>query len=292
MLWSGLSFSVIISAEPADQGWDTVSNLLAPSARAAMEETLDRYLATAQPLNWRPIVKAAAAVYVPSHVARAIAFLSGIETDSRIIRKKLAAGGIDREPVFQEFLITWMAEEAEHGRALAAIASKAGIPVEPPRRSRFKLWEFGAFTGMRIVAPRVLQATYCVLGTTAEYIALSTYAEIARSSEDETVKRVLLDIVRQESHHMRFYRNTGTALLTDARTARRARRLIEAVWRPPGIDLLGAAGHRETFGFLLKRPTFLQQLAKLDRIIDQFPDLDGMRLMGRWLERNMPDYTA
>jgi rubrerythrin len=257
-----------------------------------MEDTLEHYLSVARLLDWRPTVRAAETVCIPNDIARAIAFLSGIETDSRIIRKKLAVGGIDQEPVFQEFLITWMAEEAEHGRALAAIASKAGVAVTLPRRSRFKLWEVGALAGMRAVAPRVVQATYCVLGTSAEFIALSTYTEIARCSENETVKRVLLDISRQESHHMRFYRNVGTALLADDKTAARARKLLAAVWRPPGIDLVGEAEHREAFGFLLKRSPFHQQLAKLDRILDQLPGLDGMDLMRRWLERNVEGYAA
>lgn len=263
-------------------------NLLKPAARAAMDEALEHYLATAGPLNWRSVVRAAGTVTIPENVARAIGILSGIETDSRIIRKKLEAGGVDKEPVFEEFLITWLAEEAEHGRALAAIARKAGSPVQPPSRPRFKMWEFCALASLGATVPRVLQATYCVIGTSAEFIALTTYTEIARSSDDATVNRLLLDIARQESHHMRFYRNAAMALLSDATTAAMARRLLSAVWRPPGIDLLGAAEHREVFSFLLARPEFRQKLARIDGIMDQFPELSGMRLMSRWLESNLP----
>jgi len=266
--------------------------LAQPDTRAAMQEALEQYLSASGLLEWRSAVAAADRICVPRDVGTALAYLSGIETDSRIIRKKLAIAGIDKDPVFQDFLITWMAEEAEHGRALAAIAMKAGAPALPPGRSRFKLWEVAAFAAMGAAVPQVIQASYCVIGAAAEFIALSTYAEIARCCGDETVKTVLLRISRQESRHMRFYRNVAFALLGDKKTAERARKLVRVAWRPPGVDLVGPGEHQGVFGFLLGRSAFREKLVKVDQIIDALPGMGEMNLMKHWLDMNLERYTS
>jgi hypothetical protein len=103
--------------------------------------------------------------------------LSGIEADSTIIRRKIAYAGIDKNPVFRNFLVTWMAEEAEHARALAAMALQGGIRVRPPQRSAVNPKDVVMLCALRVGAPRVLHAAYCVLGAAQEYTALSTYAE-------------------------------------------------------------------------------------------------------------------
>src|SRR5487761_86156 len=150
---------------------------MAGQVDSALSELLSQYLANWGPVSWRQELADARFTDDPD-LGRAILSLSAIETDSRVIYRKLHIAKLDRRQVIHEFNISWLAEEAEHGRALKCLAAKLGVHETPPDRSaRTSIRSTVSWPSLAVarVLGSALEATYLTLGATQEFVALTTY---------------------------------------------------------------------------------------------------------------------
>jgi rubrerythrin len=251
----------------------------------ALAELLNQYLASWGPISWRQELLNAKLENDPD-LGRAVLSLSAIETDSRMIYRKLHLANLDRRKVIREFNISWLAEEAEHGRALEYLAGRLGVPQIPPDRSaRANLRAAIAWPSLasaRMLGP-ALEATYLTLGTMQEFVALTTYRKVADLINDPAAAVVLRRIAAQEGRHMHFYRKGALLFLDVPWRACVASQLIGRLWRPPGVDLLGITAWLQAFGPLLDHEDYRLRLLYLDTLLPQMPGFEGFRLMENFL---------
>lgn len=257
-------------------------------AKGELDSLLESYLKSWGPVVWRHL-RALPKEKSPE-LGLMFKALGAIEADSKRIRKKLAATGADHARQLQDFIIIWLAEEQEHGRALDQMAANCGVHELPPetRKSRHRtvrsIVTWPALYGARAIPG--LCATYTTLGSIQELIALKTYRHLAGMCSAPT-SDVLKAIAIQESHHMRFYRRSAEIFLRESRKARSVtRRLLDRLWQPPGMDLLGNGNYEKIFGPILNTATYQLGLLEVDRVLGRLPGQEGVKPMSRYLERH------
>jgi hypothetical protein len=255
---------------------------------SALSELLSQYLANWGPVSWRQEL-ADAKLADDLELGRAILSLSAIETDSRVIYRKIHIANLDRRQVIQEFNISWLAEEAEHGRALKCLAGKLGVHEAPPDRSAHISLR-SAFSWPSLAVARALgsalEATYLTLGATQEFVALTTYRKAADLIGDPNAALVLRRIAAQEGRHMHFYRKAALVFLDEPWNAHVASQLIAHLWRPPGVDLLGITAWLRAFTPLLVHEDYRARLLRMDQLVQQLPGFHGRHPMEDFLQRH------
>jgi hypothetical protein len=254
-----------------------------------LDTLLNWYLRGWGPVDWRDLEEDKSA-FSDHRMGYMLLALSEIEADSKTMRKKVAATGGDQVRHLQEFIIVWLAEEGEHGRALARLAARYGVTALPAANWRkvTRDWR-STITWPSLYLSRSIPgmcAVYSTLGAMQELIALTTYNFLAKRL-DEKSATVLRRIARQESRHMKFYRTAASVFLSNSTAAQRATRvLIDQLWRPPGMDLLGAGSFESIFEPLLTDPQYASALTAADRIASSLPGLGSVTVMQRYLNRN------
>ena len=252
----------------------------------SVESALRQYSRSWGPVDWRSDIEGTGVPPDPG-LATALLLLAAIETDSRIIARKIRAGRVDNDPYLHEFLIIWQAEESEHGRALHHLARRHGAVDPQPARSRLRPGEVVGIKLMAHTLPLSLRSTYCTLGAIQEFVALKTYLAVARAAHDPGTVAVLRKIAAQESRHMKFYLTAAQHLLDGHPMRQRVvRTLLSTLWAPPGVDLLGEGHFLRAFGFLLDNQTYVDEVVGVDSFLGRLPGMGGMELMRRWLQRN------
>jgi hypothetical protein len=261
---------------------------MAGQVDSALSELLSQYLANWGPVSWRQELADARLTDDPD-LGRAILSLSAIETDSRVIYRKLHIAKLDRRQVIHEFNISWLAEEAEHGRALKCLAAKLGVhETSPDRSARTSIRSTVSWPSLAVarVLGSAMEATYLTLGATQEFVALTTYRKAAELMGDQNAALVLRRIAAQEGRHMHFYRGAALVFLDEPRNAYLASQLIGHLWRPPGVDLLGITAWLHAFGPLLADEDYRSRLLRMDQLLQQLPGFQGCHLMEGFLRRH------
>jgi hypothetical protein len=257
-------------------------------ANRALDDVLDQYLIHWGPVSWRQELSVVA---LPPNVqlGRIVLALSAIETDSRQVYRKLHIANLDRRRAIQEFNISWLAEEVEHGRALRCLAEKLGVTDLPPKRSSRKSMR-AAIAWPALAASRVfgapMEAAYLSMGVIQEHIALTTYRKVAELIGHPQAASVLRAIAAQEGRHMRFYHCAAQIFLDDPKCAFLVASLFRRFWRPPGVDLLGLRVWLTTFAPLLADDDYRDRLLKVDEIMRTLPGLSGTSYMLPFLTRH------
>ena len=248
-------------------------------------ERAERFLRDAGPVPWDPRALRGAAL--DPVTARMLEVAAGLEADTGITRDQASALGIDRAPDLAAFFPVWAMEEAEHARALRALVDGRAFPEVPPRppeiaRRRRALTRLPVSVLRRLPEPAVVA---CTFGATAEYVTIIVYRTIAEDLEDAAVRGLLRDIVRQEARHLAFLLAAARARAAELGPvhARVTRRVIRAMWEPPGVPSLGVEGWRDVFAPLLGRAELRARVASMDRMVDSIPHLEGLALMARYL---------
>ena len=252
-----------------------------------LQSLLDNYLRSWCPINWREML-ADAQPRPDAELAKTLLYFSAVEDDAKVIYAKLRTANVARSKPIANFSIAWLAEEVEHGHALAHLARLLGADMSPPsrsdRRSIRAALAWPTLAAMRPLAP-YLEATYMTMGTAAEHFALTSYREIYRRVEDPSARRMLLAIAAQEGRHMRFYRNAAMILLKSTPAATVTSSLMRILWRPPGVDPLGIDKWLEIFSPLFSSPDCLKSMLQLDRIVQGLPGQDNLNIMRNFLMR-------
>ena len=259
---------------------------MSKSIDSALDSLLDQYLRNWGPIEWR-LELSRSSPRADISLGRALLALSAIETDSRVIYRKLHIANLDRRRAIQTFNITWLAEEAEHGRALRCLAAKLGVCDDPWTRSRVVVrpLEWPVLAMSRVLGTS-LEAAYLALGAIQEFVALTTYRKIADIIEDPPAALILRRIAAQEGRHMHFYRGAALLFLEDPNCAYVASRILRKTWRPPGIDLLGLPTWLASFGPLLEYDDYRARLVRVDSLIRNMPGFEGTSFMTQFLERH------
>ena len=175
-----------------------------------------------------------------------------------------------------------------HGELLARFLAEAGVQV--PKLHRTEQQRRAAQRGRRVnqVAHRLLGddffGVHMMWGAVNELTTLRFYRMIRRDSENPLLRQILRDLVAQESLHYAFYRSMAVERLEGNRRAQRlVRTALRHLWSPGGVGLRSQADADRLFlGLLDHEPA---QAAQIDAAIERVPGLEGLRLVGRTLDR-------
>lgn len=266
---------------------------LLPSAE--LRDLVDSYTKQWGPVPWRHLESNEFQHEDPT-TGRMLYALALIEADSLTMRRRISAVGADRVEELLEFITIWLAEEGEHSRALTQMAVMHGFePSElATRKTTRDLRTLITWPMLYVLRElRGICAAYCTLGAMQELIALTTYHHLAADCESPEIRSVLQAIARQESHHMRFYRGAAELFLRDSRAAQRNTRfLVQRLWQPPGLDLLGPGNYEVIFGPMLGDPRYATRLLKVDHVVNGLPGLSGIRVAAAYLDQHGFRYEA
>lgn len=260
---------------------ETYSQLREPPA---IERALTNYLTNWHPVEWRSRIAPHHSAEGNLHLGEIFLGLSAIETDSRVIARKIRSARLDRSDSLHEFLIVWQAEESEHGRIFEALARKYGVDAKPTGRTSIGVLNSTFLPLAGTLMPATMRAAYCAQGSLQEFVALQTYLHIAELVEDPPVRMIIRDIARQESRHMKFYLTCANEYLAGSRLIQHlVRKTLEHRWSPPGVDLLGDREFRRIAAPLVNDERYRRRLLDMDAFAGRLPGMGDMGLMARWL---------
>jgi rubrerythrin len=252
-----------------------------------LRSLVDTYARGWGPVPWRHLEASEFQTNSPD-TGRMLYALALIEADSLTMRRRIGAIGADRVDELLEFITIWLAEEGEHARALTQMGLMHGFELSTLATRKTTRDLRTLLTWPMLYAVRELRgicAAYCTLGAMQELIALTTYHHLALSCASDEIRDVLKAIARQESHHMRFYRSAAALFLRDSHVAQRnTRLLINRLWQPPGLDLLGPGNYEVIFGPLLNDVTYATNMLRVDRVVNGLPGLETVRVAADYLD--------
>jgi rubrerythrin len=266
-----------------------------PLPTSELRELVDSYTSDWGPVAWRGL-KSSEFRCDDQSTGRMLYALALIEADSLTMRRRISAIGADRVEELLEFITIWLAEEAEHSRALTQMAQMHGFELSElaTRKTTRDFRTLLTWPMLYILRElRGICAVYCTLGAMQEMIALTTYHYLASDCESVEIRAILKAIARQESHHMRFYRHAAELFLRDSKAAQRNTRiLIERLWQPPGLDLLGAGNYEVIFGPILSNSRYATLMLRVDQVVNKLPGLTGIRVAADYLDKHGFQYET
>lgn len=266
-----------------------------PLPSAELRELVDSYARGWGPVAWRHLESSEFHCDDPT-TGRMLYALALIEADSMTMRRRISAIGADRVEELLEFITIWLAEEGEHSRALTQMAvmhrfEPSALATRKTTRDLRTLITWPMLYVLREL--RGICAAYCALGAMQELIALTTYHHLAADCPSSEIRAVLQATARQESHHMRFYRRAAELFLRDSKAAQRNTQfLIQRLWQPPGLDLLGPGNYEVIFGPILGDTRYATRLLKVDQIVNGLPGLSGIRVAADYLDKHNLRYDV
>lgn len=235
-----------------------------------------------------------------SQLARLLFGLVGIESDAFYMQTKLRAAGLLRHRQLREFNSFWVAEEADHSRALAALYQRFKAASDPPAsiahgtlsRDRRSVVALPALLAVSRFRSGML-AAYFVQGAFTEYVAVTIYRGLATMIGDRAAFDILDGMARQEGRHLRFYRTGAEVMLARGRSIELfVRHVADHVWRPPGVDLFGREQWIQMFGPVINDAAINARLRRMDTFFSSLPGLAGLDVAEQFLDRAAPRTPA
>ena len=246
---------------------------------------VEEFLRSWGPVQWSSAV---AESKISPDLRNLIEAVAMVEANTVVEARKAQTAGLFKHHDLATFFPIWEAEEGEHARALKYLLSHDTNAAAHERiksrgeHLRHRLSPLVLFCSRALPG---VDLAFCALAAAAEYVTIVTYGDVSKRSESPQHKRLFLDIARQEGRHMRFYLAAAKARShAYGRCAHIVARLIlRYLWRPVGVNPLGAAGWQQAFAPLLQDPGFVVRVLKMDSVIDSVPGLEGLRLMQTYL---------
>ncbi|MGH8683674.1 MAG: hypothetical protein ACREVS_01695 [Burkholderiales bacterium] len=251
---------------------------------------LDRWVARSGALDLSDIDWDA----VPAHpvapaAARVLRYMQDIESHTIVyVRQLLATRAID-DPEVATFLACWFHEETFHGLALDRFLAAAGCPTGPRPGARS---EVGLVARLEELAIALVSrawpdfvAVHMTWGAINELTTLTGYRRLAAIAGHPVLTELLARIIRDESRHFFFYFKQAERRLANPRVARAARFIIERFWAPVGSGVQPAAELRFLAATLLGGAEGEAAARKVDDTIRRLPGMEGLPLLGAWIER-------
>jgi rubrerythrin len=248
---------------------------------------LDKFASHAGRIEWAPSDFEGAVV--SPHVLQAIVAASQLERETEIELAKARRAGLLTEWDLATFFPMWIAEEAEHSRALRCIAEQQGAreySVEVRRnlqeRFRHQFATAGAFLSRLFPSNDVL---FLGVGAGAEHMTRTLYRRMAQQVEHDGLKRFLFHVAAQEGRHLSFFMDAAVSRSPSSELERTIlRRALTRAWKPVGMDRIGSEKWIDIFWPLIDDAQTQEELRRMDQILDSIPLFTGLRLMDRFLE--------
>jgi len=102
------------------------------------------------------------------------------------------------------------------------------------------------------------------------------------------LSELLARIVRDESRHFSFYFRQAERWLQSSTAARVTRFLIENFWAPVGSGVQPRQETRFIASYVLSGSDGRAAAQRIDDTIRRLPGLQGIALLGAWLDRELP----
>jgi len=254
---------------------------------------LDRWVARSGALDLSDIDWDA----VPAHpvapeAVRVLRYMQDIESHTIVyVRQLLATRAID-DPEVATFLACWFHEETFHGLAFDRFLAAAGCPLGPRPTARS---DVGLVTRLEELAMGFVSrawpdfvAVHMTWGAINELTTLTGYRRLSAVAGHPVLTELLARIIRDESRHFFFYYKQAERRLGDPRVARVVRFIIERFWAPVGSGVQPAAELRFLAATLLGGSEGRAAARKVDDTIRRLPGMEGVPLLGAWVERETP----
>ena len=257
---------------------------------------LDRWVARSGALDLSDIDwDAVPASPVPAEAVRVLRYMQDIESHTIVyVRQLLATRAID-DPEVATFLACWFHEETFHGLALDRFLAAAGCPLGPRPSARS---DVGLVTRLEELAMGLVSrawpdfvAVHMTWGAINELTTLTGYRRLSAIAGHPVLTELLARIIRDESRHFFFYYKQAERRLANPRAARVARFIIERFWAPVGSGVQPADELRFLAATLLGGPEGEAAARKVDDTIRRLPGMEGLPLLGAWVERETPGAT-
>ncbi|MBV9310639.1 MAG: ferritin-like domain-containing protein [Solirubrobacterales bacterium] len=276
---------------------------------ATVEFDLDRYLRNSKKVDLSMIDWDE----VPNHHlsdgdVMCMHYMMDIEAHTVIYLRDLLATRVATDPQITAFLSCWVYEELWHGEAFSDFLRLYGIeePIEPrlpdgstPLPSRVNRWrnlriKAGVGNSFGIVPTMVgsmlvrdFAAVHMMWGAVNELTTLTAYYALIRRSRHPVLHQLLGRVIQDERRHFAFYRAQGKARMERSRvTQGLVRWVLENLWTPVGA---GVKSEQEVDALTLYLfgdcAAGREQARGIDSTIAAVPGLEGLRLLGRHLER-------
>lgn len=189
---------------------------------------------------------------------------------------------VTRDDTIRRFLRVWLVQERVHAVLLRQFLSMHGVAVVARHRTPRQRLAATRGKWLNACATRMLgrrfTAVHMAWGAINELSTLRMYSIIRERTDNELLRVLLADIIRQEVAHFDFYRRAASELLGESTmTQRLVRTILDRCW-----DLVGSG---------LQPPAELTRLVRelermepgiatrLDATIDRLPGLTGMALV-------------
>lgn len=260
------------------------------TVESALEEGLEVFLRNWGPIDWRGLIDDIVA-HEDQELATMLQGLAGIEDDAFYMQTKIRHSGILRSPSVRQFNAVWLVEEADHSRALTALAAIFGSDHLPHRidhgtfgRDRRSI---AAIPGLRLASlyPNGILGAYFLLGCFTEYVAVTIYNAVGDLVDDRAGQEIFRQMARQEGRHMRFYRTGAEVILQQGRrTQLFVRTVAERFWRPPGVDLYGRDLWVRIFRPIIGDEQVRTRLLRMDDVFSTLPGLEGLNVVARFID--------
>lgn len=62
--------------------------------------------------------------------------------------------------------------------------------------------------------------------------------------------------------------------------------MIQRLWQPPGLDLLGPGNYEVIFGPILSDTRYATRMLRVDQIVNGLPGLSGIRVAADYLDEH------
>jgi hypothetical protein len=223
---------------------------------------------------------------------RCLRYMHDVEGHTACYLRDLLATRAHRDPEITAFLACWCYEEHWHGEAMASVlrahgesgggARLAATRRRLPRRDALRPV---AFTLVSALTPHIV-AVHMTWGAVNEWTTQAGYGRLAAKAGHPVLSELLRRIMRQEGRHIDFYAMNARRRLAESATARRlTRSALRRSWTPVGAGVMPDAEVRFLVTHLFGDAEGRAAAARIDRLVDRLPGLDGLRLAGRALDR-------
>lgn len=224
-------------------------------------------------LNWSYIQE----VGVTDDEARALRYMSDVESHTIIFLRDLLHGHTARDREITAFLSCWVYEETQHGYALDKFLSACGRPREANRFEQvikdagFKEQVEAFFTVNLAKATPHFAATHMGWGAIQEMMAASAYTQLAYYTRNRELSKLLLRLAKDERRHQAFYYYQAEKRLQHPFALAMAATAMKLFWSPVGLGVGETRGLEFIACLLFDDERGQEELRLMDRKFSKLP---------------------
>ena len=238
-------------------------------------------------LDWSYIQE----VGVTDDEARALRYMSDVESHTIIFLRDLLSGHTARDREITAFLACWVYEETQHGHALDKFLTACGRPREA---NHFEKVIQGAGFKEQVEAFATIYlakltphfaATHMAWGAIQEMMAASAYTQLAYYTRNKELSKLLLRLAKDERRHQAFYYYQAEKRLHHPFALAMAKLALKKFWSPVGLGVGETLGLEFIASLLFDDERGQEELRSMDRKFSKLPGFD-------WWDRSVISVNA